>query len=172
LGLIGPCWPKSNPSMRAMPRARRAGNWGPVQARLRVVLARTKLFRDGPCFGLLFSGCTLAGPKNPAHISSTTCDVPRCIYLFPICGEGTRWHGVSSQHYKLTSHVARASATPSSTDPDATDLQAGAGGGGVGHDHLIRQHRRQLFVPKLGCYCWHLLCASEGRADVSEFGRS
>lgn len=33
---------------------------------------------------------------------------------------------------------------------------------------MIRRHRRQLFVPKLGCYRWHLLRASEGRADVSE----
>jgi hypothetical protein len=36
------------------------------------VLARTILFRTGPCFGLLFSGRARAGPKSPAQIPSTS----------------------------------------------------------------------------------------------------
>jgi hypothetical protein len=85
LGLIAPCRPKPGPSMRVVPGARRTGNWGPAQARLRAVLARPILFRVVSCFGLLFSGRARAGPKSPAHIPSTSCNnmkrVSCCLVL-------------------------------------------------------------------------------------------
>jgi hypothetical protein len=39
-----------------------------TQAHLRTVLAWPILFRAGPCFRLLFSGCACASPKSSVHI--------------------------------------------------------------------------------------------------------